>query len=267
MDRKSETGGLRPGHRLSCAFWGLREMRANVHRFIIADPGDVKGLADALTSGDIDPARIVAVIGKTHGNGLVNDYTRGHLTLPLSTLIAERIGRTRDEVKARIPFIFSGGVEVVLTPHFTVITVEDAPPKSTSAERALAVGVAFSQPLMAVDMGRENQIAATANAVERAMAQAKISKPADVHFVQVKCPAFPVSALQSSASTVPLTDNPGKLMAFGRAASARALPGVLRAPMACRRGYLSHRRDCQGDAYGGAGQHPRTTLLRGARRL
>ena len=55
-------------------------MRADVHRFSIADPSDVSGLRKAISDGMIDPSTIVAVIGKTHGNGLVNDYTRGYLT-------------------------------------------------------------------------------------------------------------------------------------------------------------------------------------------
>ena len=85
-------------------------MRADVHRFSIADPSDVSGLRKAIADGVIDPATIVAVIGKTHGNGLVNDYTRGYLTLSLSMLIGESIGMTPESVRKRIPFVFSGGV-------------------------------------------------------------------------------------------------------------------------------------------------------------
>ena len=65
-------------------------MRADVHRFSIADPSDVSGLKAAIDSGVIDVSTIVAVIGKTHGNGLVNDYTRGYLTLCLSILFLFR---------------------------------------------------------------------------------------------------------------------------------------------------------------------------------
>lgn len=200
-------------------------MRADVHRFVISDPGDVTGLAGAIAAGTIDPKEIVAVIGKTHGNGLVNDYTRGYLTFALSTLIAECTGASRDDVKRRVPFIFSGGVEGVLTPHFAVITVSPSDAPKSEGGSALAVGVAFSGPVRAADVGREIQIAATADAVRRAMGEARIERPADVHFVQVKCPAFPLGALRAGPES-PVTDNPGKLMAFGRAASAL---GVARA--------------------------------------
>ena len=39
------------------------------------------------------------------------------LTLTLADLLATRTGRSRADILARIPFVFSGGVEGVLTPH------------------------------------------------------------------------------------------------------------------------------------------------------
>jgi cyanuric acid amidohydrolase len=199
-------------------------MRANVHRFIIANPGDVAELDKAILSGQIDPLDIVAVIGKTHGNGLVNDYTRGHLTLALSSLLARRTGESAEEITRRIPFIFSGGVEGVLTPHFTVFAAS----KDGGGDRdqpSLAIGVAFSEKLGPSDIGREAQIEATADAVRRATTQARIAAGADVHFVQVKCPAFAMDAIRSAKGPPP-RGGPSQLMAFGRAAGAL---GVMRA--------------------------------------
>jgi cyanuric acid amidohydrolase len=195
-------------------------MRAEVHRFSLADPGDVSGLAGAIDSGIVDPATIVAVIGKTHGNGLVNDYTRGYLSLALRHLIASRSGTTPDAVAARVPLIFSGGVEGVLSPHYAIFTVTPDAPDWTS--KALAIGVAFTPPLAPADVGRARQIDLTAKATKEAMAKAGIDDPADVHFVQVKGPAFTLAELvaEAAAGNPPATDNPGKLMAFGRAASA-----------------------------------------------
>ena len=54
-------------------------MRTEVMRFLLADPADVSGLEGAIREGLVNPTLIVAVIGKTHGNGLVDDYTRGYL--------------------------------------------------------------------------------------------------------------------------------------------------------------------------------------------
>ena len=39
-------------------------MQADVHRFPLADPGDVSGLRGAIAAGMVDPGEIVAVIGK-----------------------------------------------------------------------------------------------------------------------------------------------------------------------------------------------------------
>lgn len=195
-------------------------MRANVSRFSLADPSDVSGLADALAAGKLRARDIVAVIGKTHGNGLINDYTRGYLTLSLALLIGTHTGETAEQVRARIPFVFSGGVEGVLSPHYSVFTVseDDAPPRG----KALAIGVAFTPDFESSDIGRQQQINSTAEAVVEAMRGAGIASPDDVHFVQVKGPAFGLADIVDSRQKgrPPVSDNPGKLMGHGRAASA-----------------------------------------------
>jgi cyanuric acid amidohydrolase len=195
-------------------------MQAGVHRFTLPDPGDVSGLAAAIADGRIDPQSIVAVIGKTHGNGLVNDYTRGYLAQSLAFLIGGATGLSPEAVRKRIPFIFSGGVEGVLSPHYTVFTASLA--GKTGSSCGLAIGVAFTPDLEPEDIGRQRQIDLTADAVRQAMAKAMIADVGDVHFVQVKGPAFTQADIVASlgrGQTV-ATDNPGKLMAFGRAASA-----------------------------------------------
>ncbi|MDB5531312.1 MAG: ring-opening amidohydrolase [Devosia sp.] len=202
-------------------------MRADVVRFALPDPGDVSGLRQAIDSGQIDPKTIVAVIGKTHGNGLVNDYTRGYLTLSLALLIAEKTGDTPEAVRARVPFVFSGGVEGVLSPHYSVFTAvpdETAP----TGGKSLAIGVAFTPDFRPHDIGRQRQIDLTAAAVEQAMAAAKVDR-ADVHFVQTKGPAFTLAEIiaDRDAGTPPVTDNPGKLMGYGRAGSALGVAKAL----------------------------------------
>jgi cyanuric acid amidohydrolase len=195
-------------------------MQAGVHRFSLPDPGDVSGLATAIVEGIIDPEAIIAVIGKTHGNGLVNDYTRGYLSQSLSLLIGQATGQPPETVRKRVPFIFSGGVEGVLSPHYTVFTA--SPDTVPSAHKALAIGVAFTPDLRPEEVGRQRQIDLTAEAVAEAMRKASIEAADDVHFVQVKGPAFAQADIASSIADrhPPATDNPGKLMGYGRAASA-----------------------------------------------
>jgi cyanuric acid amidohydrolase len=198
-------------------------MRANAIRFSLADPADVSGIARAIGEGAVVARGIVAVIGKTHGNGLVNDYTRGYLAQSLSLTIAAATGESPDVVRERIPFIFSGGVEGVLSPHYVVFTVgpDISPPKG----KALAVGVAFTPRFAPEDIGSQRQIDLTAAAVAEAMAAADIADAADVHFVQVKGPAFALARIAASRGA--LSDNPGKLMALGRAASALGVAKAL----------------------------------------
>jgi len=201
-------------------------MRADVQRFSLKDPSDVSGLREAIDRGIVDPAKIVAVIGKTHGNGLVNDYTRGYLTLCLSQLIGAWMGVPAENVRQRVPFVFSGGVEGVLSPHYVVFTV-DPNTTPTAEEKSLAVGVALTPQLSPSDIGRQRQIDVTAEAVGQAMANAGIQNPDDVHFVQVKGPAFTLEDIVAAGNTTCATDNPGKLMGFGRAASALGVAKAL----------------------------------------
>ena len=200
-------------------------MRADVHRFSISDPSDVSALKAAIDVGIIDASSIVAVIGKTHGNGLVNDYTRGYLTLCLSILIGEHSGRTAKAVREQVPFVFSGGVEGVLSPHYTVFTVTADEVPATN-RKALAIGVGFTAPMRPADIGRQAQIDAIATAVAEAATRAAIE---DVHFVQVKGPAFTLADIiaDQRAGRPPATDNPGKLMSFGRAACALGVAKAL----------------------------------------
>ena len=203
-------------------------MRADVHRFGLKDPSDVSGLSQAIEKGVVDAGKIVGVIGKTHGNGLVNDYTRGYLTLCLSQLIGDRLGVSAENVSKRIPFIFSGGVEGVLSPHYTVLTA-DSTKGATGQEKSLAIGVAFTPELSVSDVGRQSQIEVTAEAVRQALAAADIQSSEDVHFVQVKGPAFTLREIVAAtdAGLSCAAHHPGKLMGFGRAASALGVAKAL----------------------------------------
>ena len=53
-------------------------MRAIVERLPMRDPADMSALKAAFATGRLDPASIVAILGKTEGNGCVNDFTRGY---------------------------------------------------------------------------------------------------------------------------------------------------------------------------------------------
>src|SRR5215510_12765342 len=104
---------------------------------------DASGLADLVDSGVLDADRVVAVVGKTEGNGGVNDYTR---------IIADRAFRevlvaagTRDaEAVRQIPIVWSGGTDGVISPHATIFATVPASAAPATDEPRLTVGFAMS---------------------------------------------------------------------------------------------------------------------------
>lgn len=196
-------------------------MQAYVYRLAMSHPGDLSALAALFDSGQLDPAHVTAVIGKTEGNGGVNDFTRGYFTLAFSSLLAERTGRPRQEIVAGIPCVLSGGTEGVLSPHYLVFA--RSPSDSGSpANKRLAIGVAFSPSLPPEAVGRSAHIEMVADTVRQAMADAGIDDPADVHFVQVKAPCVTAARAQAAAArgASVLTADSNRSMAYARVAGA-----------------------------------------------
>jgi cyanuric acid amidohydrolase len=205
-------------------------MQANVHRLSMQHPGDLGALAALFDSGALAPADVVAVIGKTEGNGGVNDFTRGYFTFALATLLSERLGTSRSDILKRIPCVLSGGTEGVLSPHYLVFERRRsdgsaAPP----AGKRLAIGVAFSAPMLPEAIGRRAHVDAIAGAVEAAMRDAGIDDANDVHFVQVKTPCVTVAraaAAQARGASAVSTDA-NRAMAYARAAGAFGVAAAL----------------------------------------
>ena len=69
--------------------------RAYAHRLPAGAPDDVSALEAAFAAGAIDPKAVVAVLGKTEGNGCVNDFSRGLATRALVRRARARRRRSR----------------------------------------------------------------------------------------------------------------------------------------------------------------------------
>ena len=189
---------------------------ARIHRFAAAAPDDMSGIEQAIIAGSIDPAGIIAVFGKTEGNGLVNDFSRGFAVQSLRLLLEKHI--TADQATS-VCSVMSGGTEGGLAPHWLVLERSEAP---GSAGPALAIGRAHTADLPAEDLGRPEQADMVAVGVTEAMKDAGISDPADVHFVQIKCPlltAQRITEAESRGQSVALHDTL-KSMGASRGASA-----------------------------------------------
>jgi cyanuric acid amidohydrolase len=184
--------------------------RAKVLRLATAGPADTAPLAAAIKSGEIDPATIIAIVGKTEGNGCVNDFTRGYATMALKQLLGDR----------PVAIVMSGGTEGGLSPHLLVFCREEAP--ASPGGKRLAIGTAFTRDFRPEEIGRQAQIDETAKAVAAAMKAAGIGAAADVHFVQIKCPLLTKERIEEAArrGTKTATEDTYYSMALSRGASA-----------------------------------------------
>lgn len=197
---------------------------AKVHRISASGPDDVSGIAARIADGRIDPAGIIAVFGKTEGNGLVNDFSRGFAVLALTVLLERHLPR---EQAHQVCLVMSGGTEGGLAPHWLVLergTGKGAPGP------ALAIGRAHTPAMPPEALGRLAQVDMVAEAVRTAMQDAGISNIDDVHFVQVKCPLLTAQRVGDAVArgqSVSTRDTL-KSMGLSRAASALGVGVALR---------------------------------------
>jgi len=195
-----------------------------VWRVPCAGPGDLSGVRALAESGALVPADIVAVMGKTEGNGCVNDFTREYAASAWCQWLAPALGCSADAVHHRVALVMSGGTEGVLSPHFTVFTRRwvNAGGRTLPSGKRLAIGVAHTRDFLPEEMGRAAQIDATARAVAEAMRDAGIDSAQDVHFVQVKCPLLTAAKVSAALSrgADPVTHDSYESMGFSRGASA-----------------------------------------------
>ena len=195
--------------------------RALLFRVPARHPGDAAAVAALFDSGALAPAEVVAILGKTEGNGCVNDVTRAYAVEALSHMLAARTGESLAAVQARVALVMSGGTEGGLSPHFLVFGVRREA-VAPSAAGALAIGTGFTPEFAPEEQGRMAQVLATATAVRAAMAEAGISDPAQVHYVQVKCPLLTndrIAVAKGRGGTV-ATEDTYHSMGLSRGASA-----------------------------------------------
>jgi len=219
---------------------------ARVHRLPAAAPDDASALLAAIDAGTIDPRRIVAVLGKTEGNGCVNDFSRGFATHALKAAIADRCAEDPDSVYRRVAFVMSGGTEGGLSPHWLVFEVHEGG-AITGVTPSLAIGTASTPVFRPEQLGRMAQVEATAAAVHGAMAQAGITSAADVHYVQVKCPLLTRARIADAAARGHDVATEDTYLSMGYSRGASAL-GVALALGEVQPGQVSDASICRDDA-------------------
>src|SRR5580704_14927552 len=157
---------------------------AGVFRLTMAHPGDLSELERLIVNGTIRAADVTAIIGKTEGNGGVNDFTRGYFTQTLMAMLSRHLNKPAEQLIREIPCVLSGGTEGVMSPHYSVFCVSDESSTTRQYSSALAIGTAFA-PVATGDVGRRAHVESVAAAVAEAIKNARIDNLEDVHFVQV----------------------------------------------------------------------------------
>jgi cyanuric acid amidohydrolase len=189
-------------------------MHVNVFKVPQSAPDDLSHLERLITSGQLDPHEIVSVMGKTEGNGCVNDFTRGFATQTLKHDLQTRIGAAQ---AAQVITIMSGGTEGILSPHLTLFTRRESQPQEPQGW-GLVLGISCTRDFLPEEIGTLTMVQEVAAGVQAAMTDAGLSQD-QVHFVQIKCPLLTPDRIRNASGPV-VTEDSYKSMAFSRAASA-----------------------------------------------
>jgi ring-opening amidohydrolase-like protein len=158
---------------------------------------DASGLARLIDEGVIEADRVLAVIGKTEGNGGVNDYTRILADRAFREVLLTKGNRGAEEV-AQVPLVWSGGTDGVLSPHATIFASLDPATVEATDEPRVSVGVAMSEIILPEDIGRPAMVEKVADGVREAMKIAGIHDPDDVHYVQTKTPLLTLDTINDA---------------------------------------------------------------------
>jgi cyanuric acid amidohydrolase len=158
---------------------------------------DASGLEKCIAAGQFAADEVIAVVGKSEGNGGVNDFTRILADQAFRRVLLGHGTRGEAEI-ARVPMVWSGGCDGVITPHATVFARNG---KSGPASKSrLVIGTAMSAEILPEDIGRLAMVEKVAEAVRAAMRDAGIDDAKDVHYVQTKTPLLTIESVRDAES-------------------------------------------------------------------
>jgi barbiturase len=167
-----------------------------VRKVPIHSVADASELAKLIDDGVMEAHRVVAIIGKTEGNGGVNDYTRIIADRAFREVLVAK-GAPEEQVR-QIPIVWSGGTDGVISPHATIFATVDPARAEQTDEPRLTVGFAMSEPILPEEIGYVGMVRKVADGVKVAMERAGITDPADVHYVQTKTPLLTIHTIRDA---------------------------------------------------------------------
>ena len=169
-----------------------------VRKVPIHGVSDASELTKLIDDGVLGANRIIAIIGKTEGNGGVNDYTRIIADRAFREAIIAK-GAAPEQVR-QIPIVWSGGTDGVISPHATIFATIPASEAEQTDEPRLTVGFAMSEPILPEEIGYLGMVEKVAAGVKIAMERAGITDPKDVHYVQTKTPLLTIHTIRDAKS-------------------------------------------------------------------
>ncbi|MFY9894116.1 MAG: ring-opening amidohydrolase [Xanthobacteraceae bacterium] len=170
-------------------------MAIEVAKVELKNVQDASGMEALIGKGQFKADEVIAVIGKTEGNGGVNDFTR-ILADQAFRAVLKKLGSRSEQQIAKIPMVWSGGCDGVITPHATVFARNAKTGPATNSR--LTIGTAMSVEILPEDIGRPAMVEKVADAVRAAMRDAGIDDPKDVHYVQTKTPLLTVDSVSEA---------------------------------------------------------------------
>jgi cyanuric acid amidohydrolase len=167
-----------------------------------ATPADTSGLQALADAGKIKPDTLVALVGKTEGTGAHDDWGRVWADVALRQWTAGFLRIPVDEVAKHVIFVLSGGCPGVITPHIAAVTREwvEVPEARSGTDKRLVVGRAGSEAIAPEEVGRMGMMRKVAEATHKAMADAGLTDPKDVHLVMVKVPGLTTASIKDAES-------------------------------------------------------------------
>jgi ring-opening amidohydrolase-like protein len=170
-------------------------MAVEVAKIELKSVQDASGLEERILAGQFTADEVVAVVGKTEGNGGVNDFTRILADQAYRRVLLKHGSRSEAEI-ATIPMVWSGGCDGIITPHATVFARNSR--TGPAAAPRLVIGTAISAELKAEDIGRPRMVEIVAEGVRAAMKSAGIDDAKDVHYVQTKTPLLTIDWIEDA---------------------------------------------------------------------
>src|ERR1700731_3773422 len=158
---------------------------------------DASGLDACIARGQFAADEVIAVIGKTEGNGGVNDFTR-ILADQAFRRTLQRHGKRSEAEIASIPMVWSGGCDGVITPHATVFARNGK--TGPASKSRLAIGSEISAESRHEDIGRAAMVERRAQAVKAPMRDAASDDPKDLNYVQTKTALLTIDPLWDAES-------------------------------------------------------------------